>query len=44
MSLLDLLMIQKAETEERLRSGRSEGRDMDELYLAEIDRLIGAAE
>jgi hypothetical protein len=47
MSLLDILMIHKSETEERLRDGATAwtagGKDVDERYLAEIDRLIASA-
>jgi hypothetical protein len=42
MGLLDLLRLQKAEAEERLHSPEltSEMREIDEAYLAEIERLI----
>lgn len=44
MSLLDILMIHKSETEQRLNSSTpgwsAGGPDVDASYLAEIDRLI----
>lgn len=42
MGLLDLLRLQKAEAEERLHSSEStsEMRELDQTYLAEIERLI----
>jgi hypothetical protein len=44
MGLLDLLRLQKAEAEERLHSSEltSEMREIDQTYLAEIERLIAA--
>lgn len=47
MSLLDILLIHKSETEQRLNAGETEwsagGPDVDSRYLAEIDRLIEVA-
>jgi hypothetical protein len=42
MGLLDLLRLQKAEAEERLHGAEltTEMREIDEVYLAEIERLI----
>jgi hypothetical protein len=42
MGLLDLLRMQKAEAEERLHCPElpAEMREVDEAYLAEIERLI----
>jgi hypothetical protein len=42
MGLLDLLRLQKAEAEERLHCTELTGemREIDEAYLAEIERLI----
>ncbi len=44
MGLLDLLRLQKAEAEERLHSLEltPEMRELDQAYLAEIERLISA--
>lgn len=46
MSLLDILMIHKTETEQRLQGSDDEwsagGLEVDARYLAEIDRLIEA--
>ena len=42
MGLLDLLRLQKADAEERLHNPElsSEMRELDQAYLAEIERLI----
>ncbi len=42
MGLLDLLRLQKVEAEERLHCAEltTEMREIDEAYLAEIERLI----
>lgn len=42
MGLLDLLMLQKAEAEARLNNSEltSELREVDQAYLAELERLI----
>jgi hypothetical protein len=44
MSLLDLLRMQKADAEARLDEAQlsSEAREVDQAYLAEIERLIAA--
>lgn len=44
MGLLDLLRLQKAEAEERLQcTGLTpEMREVDQAYLAEIERLLAA--
>jgi len=44
MGLLDLLRLQKAEAEERLHGQdlTSEMREVDQVYLAELERLIAA--
>lgn len=44
MGLLDLLWLQKADAEERLHSPdmTSEMRELDQAYLAEIERLIAS--
>lgn len=44
MGLLDLLRLQKAETEERLHNSAltNEAREVDQAYLAELERLIAA--
>ncbi|MFT3733180.1 MAG: hypothetical protein QM780_17475 [Hyphomicrobium sp.] len=45
MGLLDLLRLQKAEAEERLHNPEmtSEMREVDQTYLAELERLIAAS-
>ncbi len=42
MGLLDLLRLQKADAEERLHGSglTNEMRELDQAYLAEIERLI----
>ncbi len=44
MGLLDLLRLQKADAEERLHSSdlTTEMREVDQAYLAELERLIAA--
>ncbi len=45
MGLLDLLRMQKADAEERLHSPEltTEMRELDQTFLAEIERLIAAS-
>jgi hypothetical protein len=44
MGLLDLLRLQKADAEDRLHGSdlTTEMRELDQAYLAEIDRLLAA--
>ena len=45
MGLLDLLRLQKAESEERLHNSdlTSEARELEQAYLAELERLIAVS-